>query len=108
MTMSTIGLERSLPRAKVADARRELIRDSLELGALAALAAIVGAFWPAGALAALVMIASGSADVSGHAFALGLPMLAVTVPTGAIWWLGAIRTRRAVRAFHASWAGRER
>jgi hypothetical protein len=108
MTVSTLRVGRSLPRARTSDGRREVIRDAIVLGGLGALAAIVGAFWPAGLLAGFVLLASGSMELGVRALALGLPMLTVTVPTMGIWWVGAIRTRQAIRAFHASWAGRGR
>ena len=100
-TTTTLRARRSAPRATLLVTHPELVRDALKLGALAAIVAVVGAFWPAAALAALVWIAGGAAEVRVSAFALGVPMLAVTMPTTAIWWVGAVGTRRAVRSFRA-------
>jgi hypothetical protein len=66
------------------------------LVAIAATAALVGSIAPAAAFALVAAIATGSWMMAASVLVMSVPFLAVTVPTMAVWLVGAIGTRGAI------------
>src|SRR3954469_972932 len=103
MTMITSPILTSRARARTtADdldqhaANREILR----LAFIALTAAGAGAALPATAFALLVASATGSWVAAASVAAMGIPFLAITIPTMAVWLLGVIQTERAIRRLH--------
>jgi hypothetical protein len=82
--------------------RYRLRLEVLELTAAAAMTAVVGAMVPAVGIGFVVSATTGSGKAFGAIAGLSGPFLAVTSPMTAIWLLGAIQTRRAIRCLRAS------
>jgi hypothetical protein len=80
--------------------RHAATREALRLAAIALAAAVAGAALPATAFALFVGSVTGSEVAAASVAAMGLPFLAITIPTMAIWLLGAIQTERAIRRLH--------
>jgi hypothetical protein len=83
--------------SRVQTRRHGLGGEIIVLTGLAATAAVVGAAAPALCAAVLVVAATGSGTAAGAVMALALPFLAITIPTMAIWLLGAVGTRQTIR-----------
>jgi hypothetical protein len=103
MAMTTIRASqvpreaRSLTRPVV---RSDGAYGAVQLTLIATATAIVGAMTPAVLTAFIVAATTGSWEAAASVASLSLPFLMVTVPTSAIWLVGAINTRRTIRRLH--------
>jgi hypothetical protein len=70
--------------------------DLARIGALALLVAVAAAMEPALVIGACVGVATGTLDGIGELFLLGAPLLWITIPVMALWFLSAVATRRAI------------
>ncbi len=108
MTTVHIGTRRSRALPVGRFGAHAPVVETLRLVALAALVGILGPLAIAAVAGLTVAAISGSPVAAGNVASLGLPFIAITAPTMAVWLIGAIQTRRVIRRSAARFAKADR